>query len=152
MLIIAGTLTLYFVKRKPTKLGVLESRPIYSDTESDPGEILYSKSLNLSGKPDYLIKENGLVIPVEIKSGKTPNMPYLNHTMQLMAYCYLVTENFSSRPAYGYLKYPNREYKLSYTADAEQSVKDVVRDIEKYKRENVEPATCIHKEHNKRLY
>src|SRR5688572_13440327 len=92
ILFVLGILLLLFISKKRSDFGILNSTKIYSDTDKNPGETLYSKTINLVGKPDYLIKEDGMIIPVEIKTGKTPKTPYLNHTMQLMAYCLLVEE------------------------------------------------------------
>ena len=118
LLIISGTALLlgfilfgiWFYQMKG--FGILSKKKIYTDTENNPGEILYSKTLSLSGKPDYLIKESGMVFPVEVKTGHTPNSPYVNHTMQLMAYCLLVEENYGIRPTGGFLKYPGYELSL----------------------------------------
>lgn len=128
-------------------LGVLKNRPIYSDSENQPGEILFSKTLSLSGKPDYLIKQDDMIIPVEIKSGRTPNEPYQNHEMQLMAYCLLVEENYGIRPAGGFIKYPEKEFKVAYTDEARNAIKDLVGEMLLLKISNKEPH-CNHPEHN----
>lgn len=153
LLIIAGTalvlgiglLILWFFQSRD--FGVLKGRKIYYDTDRLPGEILYSKSLALSGKPDYLIKENNMIYPVEVKTGRTPREPYQNHIMQLMAYCLLVEENFGIRPHGGFLKYPLKEFKIAYTDEAKQSVKEVVGEMTLLKYSHKEPH-CNHPEHN----
>lgn len=127
--------------------GVLNKNRIYSDSDNKPGEILYSKTLSLSGKPDYLIKENNMVFPVEVKTGHTPNEPYLNHTMQLMAYCLLVEENYGTRPPGGYLKYPGREFKIAYTDEARDSIKELVGEMLLLKHSGRE-LKCNHPQHN----
>ena len=33
---------------------------------------LYDQALDLTGKPDYLVQQNGQIIPVEVKSGRRP--------------------------------------------------------------------------------
>lgn len=145
-IVLLGLVLIYLINRQQKGFGVLNSKIIYSDTDLKPGKIFYSKRIKLCGKPDYLIKDNGIFIPVEIKTGKTPEVPYENHTMQLMAYCFLVEENFGIRPPGGYIKYPEKEFKIAYTKEAEQSVIDVVSDILDLKRSNKEQH-CEHKNH-----
>ena len=146
--LIAGLALLAFWFWQNSKLGVLKNKYIYADTEENPGEILFSKTLALSGKPDYLIKQNDFVIPVEIKSGKTPNEPYQNHEMQLMAYCLLVEENYGIRPPGGVIKYPHQEFKVAYTDEARNSIRELVGEMLLLKHSNKE-LKCNHPEHNR---
>ena len=146
---LAGFLLLGFWFWQNRKLGILKNKPIYTDlSEKTPGEILYSKIIPLSGKPDALIKEGNMVYPVEIKTGHTPTTPYLNHTTQLMAYCLLVEENYGVRPVGGYLKYPSKEFKIAYTDEGRQSVIDLVREMLEIKKTN-QMQYCKHPEHNR---
>lgn len=138
-------LAVWYLQQK--KFGILNNQKIYSDTDKSPGEILYAKSLALSGKPDYLVKENNMVFPVEVKTGRTPHEPYENHIMQLMAYCLLVEENYGTRPIGGYLKYPEKEFKIAYTDEARDSLKDLVGEMLLLKHSGKE-LHCSHPEHN----
>lgn len=146
-IIVLGMVLLWLMSRQQKKLGVLgNKKPVYQDTEETPGDILYAKTLPLVGKPDYLIKEGKFLIPVEVKTGNAPKKQYLNHNMQLMAYCLLVEEVYGIRPPGGYLKYSDKELKLAYTKEAEQSVREVVSEIRKLKQSNKE-LHCSHPEH-----
>lgn len=146
IIIIVGFLGLLILQRRKNSFGILSGKRLYEDSEKRPGEILTAKTIPLVGKPDYLIEEKGIIIPIEIKTGSTPDSPYLNHTMQLMAYCLLVEEYFGQRPPGGYLKYPYKEFKISYTKEAEQSIRDVVSEILK-KKKTGEELFCNHPEH-----
>jgi CRISPR-associated exonuclease Cas4 len=146
-LLIIGLILLFNLSKKYKNHGVLNWERVYADTESRPGEVLYSKTLNLVGKPDYLVKKGDMIFPVEIKSGKTPNTPYESHTMQLMAYCLLVEENFGIRPTGGYLKYPEREFRIAYTDQAKQSLYKLVEEISINKKTN-QMLSCDHPQHN----
>ena len=130
------------------RLGVLAKKNIYQDTENNPGEVLFAKSLALCGKPDSIIDAGGMLIPVEIKSSRTPLEPYQNHTMQLMAYCLLVEENYGIRPVGGYLKYPHKEFKIAYTDEARDSIKELVGEMLLLKHSRRE-LKCNHPEHNR---
>lgn len=146
LLFILGFLLLLLVNKQAKSFGVLTQNRIYSDSETKGGKVLFSKSLSLLGKPDYLIKEKGMIYPVEVKTGKTPTSPYLNHTMQLMAYCLLVEENFKIRPTGGYLKYPSKEFKIAYTDEAKSALKVLVSEILHHKQSG-EELHCDHPNH-----
>lgn len=78
---------------------------------------LYSDALALKGRPDYLIQSrDGGIIPVELKSGKSPTeYPYASHVMQLAAYCFLVDENYGIRPTHGIIQYQDNAWEVPYT-------------------------------------
>lgn len=138
---------LYWFYHQRTEIGILRNAWIYADNDLKPGPTLVAKSIPLAGRPDYLIQKDGNIIPVEVKTGTTPSEPYLNHTSQLMAYCFLVEEHFGHRPIGGYIKYPHTEFKILYTDDARQSVIDLTNEILEAKKSNIE-FICDHPEHN----
>lgn len=135
-------LLLYLLRQKPS-FGVLNEKRLYVDTRTKPGKVSFSKSTNLIGKPDYIIKKDGFYIPVEIKSGKTPSAPYLNHTTQLIAYFFLVEESYGIRPPGGYLKYPKKEFKIAYTQEARESIVKLSDEITNLQISGVQPK-CTH--------
>lgn len=147
LLLCIGIIILWLIKRQEEQFGILTGHKIYSDTEKSPGVILYSKTINLAGKPDYIIKDKDSVIPVEVKTGKTPSEPYQNHVMQLMSYCLLVEEDYGKAPIGGYLKYPQKEFKLLYTEEAKEGVINLVKEITQLKVSG-EELYCSHQEHN----
>ena len=67
--------------------------------------ILKSRKYNLAGRPDYLIKENDLRFPVEVKTGRRPKAPFFSHVLQIGAYCLLSEETFGTIPKYGQIRY-----------------------------------------------
>jgi len=90
-------------------VGIPYHRAIYQDTREMPGALLSARSLPLRGKPDILIDEGHAIIPVEIKTGRTPATPYPGHVLQVLAYCLLVEEHYRVRPPHGIIRYPARE-------------------------------------------
>ena len=78
-----------------------------------------SKVIPLRGRPDYVVEREGVHIPVEYKSGRTPPRPYDSHVLQLAAYCYLVGEAHGKRPPVGILHYADREFEIPYTEELE---------------------------------
>lgn len=141
-------LGLSFIIRRRT--GVPEGKIIYAD----PGfwgraeKPLYDSALGLTGKPDYLVKKKGQLIPVEVKSMWAPPAPYDSHRLQLGAYCLLVESSFGRRPAYGLLRYRNRTFRIPFTREFEQEVLEVIEDIRSHKdmdevcRSHEQPARC----------
>jgi CRISPR-associated exonuclease Cas4 len=123
---------------------------VYSDTRSwrecpDP---LYAPSINLRGKPDYLVQKLRYVIPVEVKSGPAPGEPYRSHVLQLAAYCLLVEQEYEQRPPYGLIHYDDRTFAVSYTPQLEDELIDTIewmredmRDGQAERNHN-DPARC----------
>lgn len=72
-------------------------------TEETP--VLKSRKYNLAGRPDYMIKENDLKIPVEVKTGRRPKAPFFSHVLQIGAYCLLSEETFRTSPSHGQIRY-----------------------------------------------
>lgn len=142
-----GIALFMFTYRQRSKYGALATRTLYMDTARSPGSVLHSHTIPLLGKPDYLINQSGHIIPVEIKTGKTPRTPYHNHVLQLLAYCYLVEENYGQVPPYGIIKYPEQEYKVGYDEKTKQLVKTIVDEIMKNKQSG-EEFYCRHPYHN----
>ena len=96
------------------KNGIPRGEVIYSDLDH-PAHVLYSRSLALSGKPDYIVRDReGRLIPVEIKSGRAIQ-PHRGHIMQLAAYCLLVEENYNVAVPYGILVYADKvQHKIKF--------------------------------------
>jgi CRISPR-associated exonuclease Cas4 len=76
---------------------------------------LFSHRHRLTGRPDYLVRRREGVIPVEVKSGASPQQPYPAHVLQLAAYCLLVEEQEGQAPPYGIVKYRDQAFEIDYT-------------------------------------
>ncbi len=110
--------------RQRKQAGLPGGRVVYTDTRAW-GKLekpLYDHSLGLTGKPDYLIEREGHFIPVEVKTGRTPEAPYDSHIFQVAAYCLLVEKTYGKRPAYGLIHYPHRDFAVDYTAELESAL------------------------------
>lgn len=126
--LLAAVLAWWTSVRLRKRSGLPAGRVIYSDTRTwrEPPEPLYAASLNLAGKPDYLIHKWTYVLPVEVKSSPAPAEPYRSHVLQLAAYCYLVQENTGRRPPYGVLHYEGRTIAIPYTRELERELADTI--------------------------
>jgi CRISPR-associated exonuclease Cas4 len=123
---------LFFISgRKRRSSGLPGGRVIYTDTRlwgrvENP---LFDRHLGLTGKPDYLVEQNGRIIPVEVKTGRTPEAPYDSHIFQVAVYCHLVRETTGKRPPYGIIHYPERDFAVDYTPELENALLDLIADM-----------------------
>jgi CRISPR-associated exonuclease Cas4 len=111
--------------RQRRAAGLPGGRVIYTDTRGW-GKLekpLFYQALGLTGKPDYLIQQNGQIIPVEVKSGRAPQAPYDSHIYQLASYCLLVEKTYGKRPPYGIIHYNDRDFAVDYTQELESSLR-----------------------------
>jgi CRISPR-associated exonuclease Cas4 len=112
--------------------GLPAGRVVYTDTRGwgRPEKPLFSARLQLTGKPDYLVRVAEGYVPVEVKSGRAPAQgAYAAHIFQLAAYCALVAEAYAARPAYGLIKYADKIVAVDYTADLERELKTILEDL-----------------------
>jgi CRISPR-associated exonuclease Cas4 len=137
-MLIAGLLTLlvafilFFISRRQRRAtGLPSGRVIDTDTRAW-GKVekpFFDKDLGLTGKPDYLIEQNDKIIPVEVKTGRTPESPYDSHIFQVAVYCILVEKTYGKRPSYGIIHYPGRDFAVDYTADLENALLDLLAEM-----------------------
>ena len=133
VLFILALVFLWQSGRQRRSAGLPGGRVIYTDTSQwgPVEEPLYHPLLELSGKPDYLIEQSKgrrgrVVIPVEVKSGRTPDAPYDGHIFQLAAYCALVEREYGVRPPYGIIHFEKRTFAVDYTEALEDALLDLL--------------------------
>jgi CRISPR-associated exonuclease Cas4 len=131
VLLVAALLLLFLSTRRRRGLGIPEGRVIYSDSgaEHRVESPLFADDLLLLGKPDYLVESAQGLVPVEVKSGRTPTRPFQSHIFQLAAYCLLVQRNFKKRPPFGIIRYPERSFTVEFTRELEQQLLDLLQDM-----------------------
>jgi CRISPR-associated exonuclease Cas4 len=120
--------------------GLPGGQVIYSDTDGW-GKVerpLYYQPLRLTGKPDYLVHQNGIIIPVEVKSGRAPEAPYDSHIFQLASYCLLVEKTYGKRPPYGIIHYSDHDFSIDYTPELEFALMELLAEMRRDdRRKNV---------------
>lgn len=112
--------------------GLPSGRIIYVDTDEDwraPDTPLYSAAHHLTGKPDYLVETSHGVIPVEVKSAASPNVPYLGHILQVAAYCLLVEKTTGQTPPHGWLKYADALFEVDFTLELRRELLDTMAQL-----------------------
>lgn len=119
--------------RQRRAAGLPGGRVIYTDTRgwSKLEKPLFYAALELTGKPDYLVEQNGKIIPVEVKSSRAPEAPYDSHIYQLASYCLLVEKTYGKRPPYGIIHYNNRDFSVEYTHELEQSLLELLTEMKR---------------------
>jgi CRISPR-associated exonuclease Cas4 len=149
-LVILAVIFLVVSGRQRKAAGLPSGRVVYSDTRSW-GKVekpLFDPLLSLTGKPDYLVEQNGMLAPVEVKSGWAPPTPREGHIFQLAAYCLLVERTTGKRPSHGLIAYRNRTFAVDYTPELEARLVDLLAEIHHQERQgevhrsHEEPARC----------
>jgi CRISPR-associated exonuclease Cas4 len=127
--------------RQRRATGLPGGRVVYTDTRTWGAveKPLFDAELGLTGKPDYLVEQNDRLIPVEVKSGRTPAAPYDSHIFQVAAYCLLVEKTYGKRPPYGLLHYPNRDFAVDYTRELESELLDLLAEMRRDERRGEVP-------------
>ncbi|MBN1218718.1 MAG: CRISPR-associated protein Cas4 [Anaerolineae bacterium] len=151
ILMIIGRLLLSRATMLRHESGLPTGRLIYADTDERwrPNDNpLYSAMYHLTGKPDYLVDTPQGIIPVEVKSAQSPDLPYLGHLLQLAAYCLLVEESTGHAPPHGLLKYANALYEVDYTPELRRELLDTIAEIreawqvDEVRRNHNQPNKC----------
>lgn len=101
----------------------------------------------LRGRPDRLIQLEDKVIPVEVKSGNTPSVPYRSHKLQVAAYCRLL-ESQEQTVTHGLLVYPERTFRIDWDKDLQDDLYATIAAIrtarvEGANRDHQHKARCI---------
>jgi CRISPR-associated protein Cas4 len=105
---------------------------VYEDLQK-PSKSLYSNTLSLCGKPDYILKlKKNIVIPVEVKTGNH-KQPKKHHIMQLIAYCQLVQETYHKSVPYGLLIYydSKSQFKIPYDHNYKKALSATIDTMKK---------------------
>ena len=149
-LAVLALLFLILSTRQRKAAGLPSGRVVYSDTQewAKVEKPLFDPLLSLTGKPDYLVEQNGRLVPVEVKSGWAPDAPREGHLFQLAAYCLLVERSTGKRPPYGLIAYRNRTFAVDYTPELESRLVDLLTEIHRMEhqaslhRSHEEPSRC----------
>ena len=115
--------------RDDYKLGETDIETPDGLTKETP--LLKSVNHNLAGRPDYLIKENEIRIPVEVKTGRRPRAPCFSHVLQIGAYCLLSEETFQRKPTHGQIRYgfDNEPHDVKWDSDLRALVIEKLEDM-----------------------
>ena len=142
LVILLVSLVLLFISGRQRHLtGLPGGRVIYTDTRfwGTLEKPLFDTDLGLTGKPDYLVEKGDAIIPVEVKTGRTPQAPYDSHIYQVAVYCLLVKKTYNKRPPYGIIHYPERDFAVDFTPELENTLLDLLANIRRDERRSDVP-------------
>ena len=137
LILLALAVVMFMISgRTRRSAGLPGGRVIYTDmgTWEEVEKPLYDPVTQITGRPDYLVRQGKEVIPVEVKSGRTPENPYDSHIFQLAAYCLLVEREFGVRPSHGIIHYSKRTFEIAYTKELETALIDILTEMRKCER------------------
>jgi CRISPR-associated exonuclease Cas4 len=136
ILLLLALLLLLAARLQRRALGIPRGRVIASDTSrwQRVEKPLFATDLALTGKPDYILQQGKSLIPVEVKTGRTPAQPHQSHLFQLAAYCLLIERTYGKRPPIGILHYPGRDFEVPYTPALEASLLEILADMRRGER------------------
>ena len=100
------------VREEKELLGIPDGIILYSDLNI-PASPLFSKRSRLIGKPDYIVRKENHLIPVEVKSGGGLH-PHKSQVLQLAAYCQILEETSEAFVPEGILVYNNVPYTIPF--------------------------------------
>lgn len=115
-------------RRLVKEAGERHGRVIDNDLAGQ-GRLMEDPEWDLTGTPDYVMETEEGLIPVEVKTGKTPDRPFDSHVMQVACYLRLLEANTTHRPKYGLLTYPQRIFQVAWDDATEQRLRDLVSTI-----------------------
>ena len=130
------------------RMNVPEGEIVYVDLDNGKSELMVSERYGLTGRPDHIIKKDGVYIPVELKTGRTPRGPLFSHIVQVGAYCMIIEDTTGKRPPYGIVKYPEKSFEIEYTEDLKGIIlkkrDELLRDLERGEahRNHRKPGKC----------
>jgi len=116
------------VKTLKNKHNIPTGNITYQDL-SRPAKPFFSKRYRITGKPDYIIKNNNYYLPIEVKTSAYKE-PQENHILQLAAYCQLIEENYKKFVPYGFLIYSDiSRFKIPFDPKTRFELKSTIDNI-----------------------
>ncbi len=132
LLLVLALALIWLAANRRRDLGLPTGAVRYQDMQPSDRlrKALYDPVLDLVGRPDYLVEQAGELIPIEVKSGRTPGKPYASHIHQLSAYCMLVESQMGRRPSHGVIRYPEQNFRIEFTAQLEAQTRAIIAEMQ----------------------
>jgi len=126
-----GGLLLFWSWRQWRASGLPTARVVAADARGwrRPASPYYSSTWGLAGRPDYVLDHRGRLIPVEVKTGRTPQTPHEGHVLQLGAYCLLIEDGEGRTPPYGLIRYPEATFRVPFDHRLRQRVDEALEEM-----------------------
>jgi CRISPR-associated exonuclease Cas4 len=134
--LLVGCVVAYLVLRgrwrsERHSLGLPDGAIVGADSSRLTVPTLRSNRYALSGRPDHLIRDGGMLIPVEHKPSATRLRE--SHVLQVAAECLLVQETYKRRPAYGVVVLAGGvSHRVPFTDDLEHRLLRTMAEMREY--------------------
>jgi CRISPR-associated exonuclease Cas4 len=138
----------FSVREKKKSYGIPDGLILYSDLNV-PAAPFFSKRSRLTGKPDYIVRRESHIIPVEVKSGRGPH-PHHSQMLQLAAYCQILEDTSGVFVPEGILVYNNVPYTIPFDPKLRFELESVMKTMRaslrsgSVQRNHQEPGRCHH--------
>lgn len=119
------------IEERHRALGLPPGELVYENVDG-LGEPLSSSAYPLVGRPDYVVQlHDGRPVPIELKLNmQNTQAPANDHMLQVAAYCLILEDYFEQAPAYGLLRYGDREFTVEYTPALRKKVIRLLTEME----------------------
>lgn len=129
VVVLAVALLLHALARvRRTGLPLLSRIVASDDSSRAPAKTYRSTRYGLSGRPDFVLKQRGRPIPVEVKALRRGG-PRPWDRLQLGVYLLLLEEETGRRPPYGVLDYADGAHRIRYTHRLRQEVLETLAQL-----------------------
>lgn len=134
--------------RRAQREGRLVPGALLAQDLDGSGEVLADPATGLTGRPDAVVATASGVVPVEVKSGHTPERPYESHVLQLACYLHLLEATSGARPPYGLLQYPHGVFRVPWDDEQKERLARVLDRIAEAERtgqadrDHLQPGRC----------
>jgi CRISPR-associated exonuclease Cas4 len=125
----ASVMFFHLARRQRERTGIpATARIVYADTGAweRVERPLFSRRFGLTGKPDYVLVDDGTTIPVEVKPDRLAQTPRDSDVMQLAAYALLLEDTYEATPPYGLLKYRDAVFQIDFTDELRTRLFDLM--------------------------
>ncbi len=93
------------------------------------GIYLASEELHLHALCDAVDFDGKNAVPIELKTGKTPNSPPINHVIQIATQQMLIKHALHFNVPYGILQYEKKQFIVKYSERLEALIKQLIKKI-----------------------
>jgi len=118
-------------QRRTRRAGLVPGHLVASDLAGE-APLLKDSTWDLAGRPDYILQTRTGPVPVEVKTGRTPDRPHRSHQLQVACYLRLL-EASGKVPEYGIVSYPQGVFRVEWSdalrADLQKTL-DAMRQAE----------------------
>ncbi len=119
-------------RQRQKEAGLVPGKLVQSEGDH---KVLEDPEWNLRGTPDQVLKTAHGLVPVELKTGKSPSKPFPNHQLQLACYLRLLEVQKGRRPEYGLLNYRDGVFRVEWTPELEAELRTTLDRMEQAVRE-----------------